>query len=38
MPARLPCRYLEYLHKKGLVTLDYRYRATGHPVHLYRWS
>jgi response regulator of citrate/malate metabolism len=32
------CRYLEHLHRKGLVTLDYRCGATGHPVHLYRWT
>jgi hypothetical protein len=24
--------------RKGLVTLDYRRGATGHPVHLYRWT
>jgi response regulator of citrate/malate metabolism len=31
-------RHLEYLHRKELVTLEYRCDGPGHPVHLYRWA
>lgn len=31
-------RYLDHLHRQGLVVLTVRYGTTGRPLHLYRWA
>jgi response regulator of citrate/malate metabolism len=38
MAGRTACRYLDHLHKQGLVVLTSRYGTTGRPKHLYRWA